>query len=116
MTQSDDSCRTAELRKKREEIPPPLRESAERAIDHFLATLDGESCYDLYEMVVNQVEEPLLRVALCYTKGNQSQAAAMLGLNRGTLRKKLRQHGLLTKSTSKIMRSRINNANTSKGN
>jgi Fis family transcriptional regulator len=75
--------------------PPPLRDSAAEAIAHFLSTLDGEVCSDLYDMVLHQVEEPLLRAVLDYTQQNQSHASAMLGLNRGTLRTKLRQHGLL---------------------
>ena len=76
--------------------PPPLRDSAAEAVAHFLSTLDGETCSDLYDMVLHQVEEPLLRAVMDYTQQNQSQASAMLGLNRGTLRKKLRQYGLLT--------------------
>ena len=75
--------------------PPPLRDSAAEAIAHFLSTLDGEACSDLYDMVLHQVEEPLLRAVMEYSQQNQSHASAMLGLNRGTLRKKLRQHGLL---------------------
>ena len=75
--------------------PPPLRDSAAEAIAHFLSTLDGEACSDLYNMVLHQVEEPLLQAVLDYTQQNQSHASAMLGLNRGTLRKKLRQYGLL---------------------
>ena len=76
--------------------PPPLKESAAEAIAHFLATLDGEGCNELYDMVLHQVEEPLFRAVMEYTQQNQSSAATMLGLNRGTLRKKLRQHGLLS--------------------
>lgn len=76
--------------------PPPLKESAAEAIAHFLGTLDGEGCSELYDMVLHQVEEPLLRAVMEYTQQNQSSAATMLGLNRGTLRKKLRQHGLLS--------------------
>ena len=80
--------------------PPPLKDSATEAIAHFLATLDGESCIDLYDMVLRQIEEPLLREVLDYTQQNQSHAATMLGLNRGTLRKKLRQYGLISESES----------------
>ena len=85
-------------RKKVPSGPPPLRDSASEAIGHFLETLDGEPCSDLYDMVLHQVEEPLFKAVLDYTQQNQSHAAAMLGLNRGTLRKKLRQHGLLAES------------------
>lgn len=81
---------------KRKEAPPPLKESAAEAIAHFLGTLDGEGCSELYDMVLHQVEEPLFRAVMEYTQQNQSSAATMLGLNRGTLRKKLRQHGLLS--------------------
>lgn len=81
---------------KRKEGPPPLKESAAEAIAHFLGTLDGEGCSELYDMVLHQVEEPLFKAVMEYTQQNQSSAATMLGLNRGTLRKKLRQHGLLS--------------------
>ena len=85
-------------RRKAPSGPPPLRDSASEAIGHFLETLDGEPCSELYDMVLHQVEEPLFKAVLDYTQHNQSHAAAMLGLNRGTLRKKLRQHGLLPES------------------
>lgn len=75
--------------------PQPLRESAHHSISYYLAELDGESCSGLYDMVISQVEQPLLAAIMRYTQGNQSKASAMLGLNRGTLRKKLRQYGLL---------------------
>ena len=84
----------------RQSGPPHLKNSAAEAIAHFLATLDGESCIDLYDMVLRQIEEPLLREVLDYTQHNQSHAATMLGLNRGTLRKKLRQYGLLSEADS----------------
>lgn len=72
-----------------------LKVAAEDAIRQFIAILDGEDTTDFYELVLAEVEEPLLRVVMEYTGNNQSRAAAMLGLNRGTLRKKLRQYKLL---------------------
>jgi len=75
--------------------PPPLRESAQKAIDYFLEQLDGQPCSELHDMVMAQVEEPLLRAVMAFTSGNQSKAAEMLGLNRGTLRTKLRRYGLM---------------------
>ena len=74
--------------------PPLLRDAATAAITQLLDNLDGEQCVDLHTLVLSQVEEPLLRAILEYTQGNQSKAAAMLGLNRGTLRSKLRKYGL----------------------
>jgi len=56
--------------------------------------LDGEGTTDIYDMVVANVEKPLLEVVLHHAEGNQTRAAELLGLNRNTLRKKLTQHGI----------------------
>ena len=92
---SPKNVKTSKRRKQARSNPPPLRESVGEAIAHFLDTLDGEPCSELYDMVLHQMEEPLFKAVMHYTHHNQSHAATMLGLNRGTLRKKLRQHGLL---------------------
>ena len=72
----------------------PLRNHAERALTDYFANLNGHRPAQLYDMVLREVEEPLFRTVLDYAAGNQSQAAIILGINRGTLRKKLRQFGL----------------------
>lgn len=72
-----------------------LRESVANAIGQYLQELDGEDASDIYQMVLNEVEAPLLEAIMAYTRNNQSRASAMLGLNRGTLRKKLKQHQLI---------------------
>lgn len=72
-----------------------LRDSVAAVLEQYFATLDGQPTTNLYQMVLEQVEAPLLQAVLAYTGGNQSRAAAMLGLNRGTLRKKLKQYNLL---------------------
>ena len=72
----------------------PLRSHAERALSDYFTHLDGSHPADLYNLVLREVEEPLFRVVLDYAEGNQSRAAVILGINRGTLRKKLRQFGL----------------------
>ena len=72
-----------------------LKTAAEDASRQFIETLDGEETVEFYNLVLAEVEEPLLRVVMEYTANNQSRAATMLGLNRGTLRKKLRQYDLL---------------------
>ena len=71
-----------------------LRECVEDAINSYFQKLDGHSARDLYKMVMEEVEEPLFRTVLEYTGNNQSKAAELLGINRGTLRKKLKLHGL----------------------
>jgi Fis family transcriptional regulator len=74
----------------------PLRSHAERALTDYLASLNGHRPARLYDMVLREVEEPLFRTVLDYAEGNQSQAAVILGINRATLRKKLREFGLST--------------------
>lgn len=73
----------------------PLREAVEASLTRYFAHLDGSSVTDLYAMVMAEVEAPLLASVLEHTQGNQTRAAEMLGLNRGTLRKKLKQYGLI---------------------
>ncbi len=72
----------------------PLRNHAERALSDYFTSLNGHKPADLYDLVLREVEEPLFRVVLDYAEGNQSQAADILGINRGTLRKKLKELGL----------------------
>ncbi len=45
---------------------------------------------DIYDQVIAEVERPLIQMTLSATRGNQIKAASMLGLNRNTLRKKIR--------------------------
>ncbi len=73
---------------------PSFRDSITTAITNYFDQLEGEEPCALYELVLNEVEVPLLEKVLEYTEGNQSKAANVLGLNRGTLRKKLRIHGI----------------------
>jgi Fis family transcriptional regulator len=72
----------------------PLRSHAERALEEYFASLNGHRPARLYSLVMREVEEPLFRTVLDYAAGNQSRAAGILGINRGTLRKKLREFGL----------------------
>lgn len=75
--------------------PQPLRNSVEAALENYFTHLDGQPVTDLYQMVLAEVEAPLLEAVMRYTGDNQSQASEILGLNRGTLRKKLKHYGLL---------------------
>jgi two-component system nitrogen regulation response regulator GlnG len=68
-----------------------LEQAVERHLKLFMAAQkDGMPIRDLHDRVISEVERPLLRLALGATRGNQIKAAALLGLNRNTLRKKLR--------------------------
>src|ERR1700746_1245307 len=72
----------------------PLRNHAERALSEYFTSLNGHRPAHLYDLVLREVEEPLFRVVLDYAEGNQSRAAGILGIHRGTLRKKLKQCAL----------------------
>jgi Fis family transcriptional regulator len=72
----------------------PLRTHTERALHEYFASLNGHRPARLYDLVLREVEEPLFRTVLNYSEGNQSRAAGILGINRATLRKKLREFGL----------------------
>ena len=72
-------------------VAEPLAAAVERHIRQFLAaTHDGMPMRDIYDRVIAEVERPLIQMTLAATRGNQIKAAAMLGLNRNTLRKKIR--------------------------
>ena len=72
----------------------PLRECVRESIETYLQQLDGAQMTDLYAVVMREVELPMLEAVQQYAQGNQSKAAQILGMNRGTLRKKLKLYGL----------------------
>jgi len=63
-----------------------------RALDRYFRDLDGEKPSAIYDMVMNSVEKPMIETVLGKADGNQTLAAAMLGIDRNTLRKKMLQH------------------------
>ncbi len=73
----------------------PLCKHTEDALDSYFASLNGDRPGDLYDLVLGEVERPLFKAVMDYTHGNQSQAADILGINRGTLRKKLKTYSLI---------------------
>ncbi|MEH6569113.1 MAG: DNA-binding transcriptional regulator Fis [Halioglobus sp.] len=73
-----------------------LRDAVTIAMRHYLKELDGQMATDVYPMVLAEIEAPLLKEIMEYTRNNQTKASIMLGLNRGTLRKKLKQYNLIS--------------------
>lgn len=73
---------------------PCLSESVRKALDNYFADLDGHEAVDLYELILSQVEKPLFEVVMENTRGNITKAADLLGINRGTLRSRLKKYGL----------------------
>lgn len=72
-----------------------LRDCVEKSMDNYFKHLDGQPVTNVYDMVLAEVEAPMLEIVMKHTRHNQTKAAQVLGLNRGTLRKKLKQYGLL---------------------
>lgn len=75
---------------------PDINQCIIQNLNQYFHDLNGESPSDVYDMVLFQVEKPLLQYVMSHCDGNQCKAADILGLNRNTLRKKLVQHGLLS--------------------
>ncbi len=65
-----------------------------RTLDGYFRDLDGEKAVGVYNMVISCVERPLIEVVLHRVGGNQTHAAELLGMNRNTLRKKMRTYGI----------------------
>ncbi|HVV68023.1 MAG TPA: DNA-binding transcriptional regulator Fis [Gammaproteobacteria bacterium] len=77
------------------EIIKPLRQLVRQALDNYFAHLDAAlPPTQLYDLVLEEVEPPLLEATLKYTRGNQCKAAILLGISRSTLRKKLKHYDL----------------------
>lgn len=73
----------------------PLSALTDEALRSYLKSLNGHKPAELYQLVMGEVEKPLFKTVMDFTGGNQSQAAEILGINRGTLRKKLKNYKLL---------------------
>jgi Fis family transcriptional regulator len=72
----------------------PLSSFTDECLHSYFTNLNGHKPGDLWQLVMGEVEKPLIRAVLGYTKGNQSEAAEILGINRGTLRKKIQTYKL----------------------
>lgn len=72
-----------------------LRACVSSVLTEYFEQVDDDMITDLYAMVLREVEAPLLEAVMRKARSNQCRAAHMLGLNRGTLRKKLKQYDLM---------------------
>ena len=73
---------------------PSLTDCITQSIEQYFSDLNGQQPVKLHGFFINEVEKPFLNVVMQQVEGNQSRAAEILGINRNTLRKKLKQHGL----------------------
>jgi len=71
-----------------------IRSCVNMALTDYFKTMDGHDMVGLYDLVLQEVEPPLLDNVMRHSRGNQSKAAKILGINRGTLRKKLKQYNM----------------------
>tara|TARA_Y100000746_G_scaffold229430_1_gene239120 strand:- start:1121 stop:1384 length:264 start_codon:yes stop_codon:yes gene_type:complete len=72
-----------------------LGHQVSKSMRKYFQELDGEKPTDVYSMVLKEVELPLLEIVMKECNENQSKASKILGMNRGTLRSKLKEHKLL---------------------
>ena len=100
--QLDESAKSASDAALKQHLTTPadqqaqtLRDNVEKALRNYFAHLDGQPVTDVYDMVLSEIEAPLLETVMEYTRGNQTKASVLLGLNRGTLRKKLKYFKLI---------------------
>jgi Fis family transcriptional regulator len=68
-----------------------IAECVRKSLERYFKDLDGERPRTVYDMVLKNVEKPMIEVVLDYADGNQTEAAKWLGINRNTLRKKIEQ-------------------------
>jgi Fis family transcriptional regulator len=71
--------------------PNELADCVKRSLERYFKDMDGEKPTSIYEMVLKNIEKPMIETVLGKAAGNQSLAAEMLGVTRNTLRKKMRQ-------------------------
>jgi len=63
-----------------QQVVKPLRDNVKAALKNYLAQLNNEDPTELYELVLSEVEHPMLDMVMQYTRGNQTRAATMLGI------------------------------------
>ena len=72
-----------------------LRQAVKDTLRNYFTNIGGEQPVDFYSILLEEIERPLLEALINYTNYNQVRMAQILGISRGTLRKKLKQYGLL---------------------
>ena len=78
---------------KQQTLDASLSETVVRTLQDYLNTLGEHEAMNIYRLVLDEVERPLLEIMMGYAHGNQSKAAQYMGINRATLRTKLNRYG-----------------------
>jgi Fis family transcriptional regulator, factor for inversion stimulation protein len=74
---------------------PPIDEAVRASLEKYFHSLEGAQAGEVYDMVIKAVERPMLQMIMQRADGNQLRASEILGINRNTLRKKLKAHGMI---------------------
>jgi Fis family transcriptional regulator len=78
----------------RQKTRDPLCQCVRRSLHRYFKDMNGEEPTNLYQMVIGEIEKPLLEIVMEQSESNQTRAARYLGINRNTLRKKLKQYDI----------------------
>lgn len=81
--------------KKKKKSETALRECVRQAVDSYIQKMDGHPTDGLHKLLISEVEKPLLETVMKHTGSNQVRAAQLLGINRTTLRSKLKKYDIL---------------------
>jgi Fis family transcriptional regulator, factor for inversion stimulation protein len=77
---------------------PPIDEAVRASLEKYFHSLEGAQPGEVYDMVIKAVERPMLQMIMQRADGNQLRASEILGINRNTLRKKLKAHGMIQRT------------------
>jgi Fis family transcriptional regulator len=94
VSQGTSAVRTGDLHVIQADRDEPLSKCVQNALETYLHNMGGHAISDLHRLVIEEVERPLFETVLCYTDGNLTLAARILGLTRSTLRKRLVHFGI----------------------
>lgn len=84
----------AQVEERSERRKQPLRNCVRISLENYFRDIGGHQPGDLYHMVIGEVEQAMLESVMRFASSNQTRAAEILGINRSTLRKKLKQYRL----------------------
>lgn len=82
------------MKKKQQQPKDPLCQCVRRSLKRYFRDMNGEEPTNVYQMVISEIEKPLLEIVMEQSESNQTRASNILGINRNTLRKKLKQYKL----------------------